>query len=209
MRSIFTQYIGEQMFLKFFKKKDAGKESNEVARSGLVHGIDPEMNYCPSCSDEYRADIQQCGMCGIALVSGSEKIKDIVEQNDTMAARSMELSGDEELVGIRKGVLNEIKYIQKLLAEKRIPSVISSDQEGCSKSCCGPEMFLLIRKDDMELAGDVLAKDFIRSTSLESHDLSYASAVYEANAAEVVCPACGCRFSPTVGACPECGLCFE
>ena len=79
----------------------------------------------------------------------------------------------------------------------------------CGKGCCGPELYLQIKKEDMLLADEVLAREFIKSTALDSHDLSNAAAVFDERAAETVCPACGCRFSPTVGACPECGLCFE
>jgi len=35
---------------------------------------DPELNYCPECDEEYRADIKMCADCGVALVSGGEKI---------------------------------------------------------------------------------------------------------------------------------------
>jgi hypothetical protein len=70
-------------------------------------------------------------------------------------------------------------------------------------------MFLRIKEKDVDAALAILAKDFIKSTALDSHDLSNAHAVFDQQAAETVCPACGCRFSPTVGACPECGLSFE
>jgi predicted RNA-binding Zn-ribbon protein involved in translation (DUF1610 family) len=70
-------------------------------------------------------------------------------------------------------------------------------------------LYLQIKKEDMQLADEILAREFVKSTALDSHDLSNAAAVFDERATETVCPACGCRISPTVGACPECGLCFE
>ena len=73
----------------------------------------------------------------------------------------------------------------------------------------GPEMYLQIRKEDVDAAWRILAKDFVRTTALDSDDLCHAHAVFDPLAAETVCPACGCTFSPSIGACPECGLSFE
>lgn len=61
----------------------------------------------------------------------------------------------------------------------------------------------------MEFAADVLARDFVKTTALNLDDLKHADVVFDQQAKETVCPACGCAFSPTVGACPECGLCFS
>jgi len=60
----------------------------------------------------------------------------------------------------------------------------------------------------MELAADVLSQDYVKTTALDLNDLKHADVVFDEQAKETVCPACGCTFSPTVGACPECGLCF-
>ncbi|MGB3211495.1 MAG: hypothetical protein WBB19_12385 [Desulforhopalus sp.] len=197
------------MFLKFFGKKSGKEDGSPAERAAIVHGIDHQMNYCPSCGDEYRADITRCGSCDISLISGGEKLERAVKQQEALAERSMEILLTDELVNIRKGPLKDMKSLQKLLAKERIPAVLGSDEDGCGKGCCGPELYLQIKKEDVPLATEVLAREFIRSTALESHDLSNADAVFDHLAAETVCPACGCSFSPTVGACPECGLCFE
>lgn len=197
------------MFLKFFGKKSTGKHAGRPEQTARVHGIDQEMNYCPSCGDEYRADIGTCSSCDVALISGEEKLQKYREEQQVLDERSMEILITDELVNIRKGPIKEMKTLQKLLAEARVPGILAGDENGCAKGCCGPEMYLQIKKDDLQLAHDVLARDFIKSTALDSHDLSNAAAVFDQQAAETVCPACGCRFSPTVGACPECGLCFE
>ena len=167
------------------------------------------MNYCPSCGDEYRADICHCGICKIPLISGSEKLAIILAKQEAQEERSMDILPEDELVNIRKGPLNDMKKLQNLLALERVPAILAGDEGGCAKGCCGPELYLQIKKDDMQMATEVLAKDFVKSTALDSHDLSNAAAVFDQLATETVCPACGCKFSPTVGACPECGLCFD
>jgi hypothetical protein len=199
------------MFLKFFSKKTGRTDESRAERTaGTLHGIDHEMNYCPSCKDEYRADISHCGACGIPLVSGREELERVRAKEAALAGRSMEILLTDELVNIRKGPLKDMKTLQKLLAVERIPSILAGEQGGgCGKGCGGPELILQIKKEDIPIATEVFTRDFIKSTALDSHDLMHATAVFDHMAAETVCPACGCRFSPTVGACPECGLCFE
>lgn len=197
------------MFLKYFNKKKEKHGGREVRQGRMVHGVDRDMNYCPACGDEYRPEITLCAGCSVALISGREKLKNVSEQQDQLAGRSMELLPDDELVGIRKGPLKDIKTLQKLLATHRIPSLIAGEENSCKKTCCGPELYLQVKREDVEAATAVLTRDFIRSTALEDHDLRNAYAVFDHQASETVCPACGCRFSPTVGACPDCGLCFE
>lgn len=196
------------MFLKYLRKKSKSS-SDALQEADRAHGIDPEMFYCLSCGAEYRLDIPVCSSCRIPLVSGTEKRAELAREQERYADRSMELTPGVELVSIRKGPLREMKYLLKVLEQGYIPGLISGDEGGCGKGCCGPEMYLQIRRDDVGPALEILAKDFVRSTALDSHDLCNASAVFDPTAAETVCPACGCRFSPSVGACPGCGLCFE
>ncbi len=197
------------MFLKFFGKKIKTIDEPSATVERGSHSVDCEMKYCPSCGDEYRSDSINCVICNIALISGKEKLERIRLMEETLSERSMDISLEDELVSIRKGPLTDMKYLQKLLAKDRIPAILAGDKGSCAKGCCGPELYLQIKKTDIDLATEVLTREFIKSTALDSHDLSNAAAVFDHLARETICPACGCRFSPTVGACPECGLCFE
>jgi hypothetical protein len=196
------------MFLKFFRGKKASSEGDAVP-AGRVRGIDLEMNYCPACQDEYRSDIAVCAVCGAALRSGSEYLAQQSAREQALAGRSMVLNPEEELVDLRRAPLQEVKALQNILAAERIPAVISGDEAGCGKGCRGPEMHLLIRASDLAAATAILTREYIKSTALESHDLRQARAVLDDQHPETLCPACGCRFPTTVGACPECGLCFD
>jgi len=198
------------MFLKFFNKKNNKNNSSVSYRANHGLEIDPEMKYCPSCGDEYRSDMARCGVCDEALVRGEEKIARMAVKNERFAGRTMDISHSDELVTIQKGLLKDIKVLRTLLAQERIPAMIAGgDEAGCRKSCCGPEMVLQIKKQDIEAAAEVITRDFVKSTALDTHDISGAAAVFNPLAKETVCPACGCRFSPAVGACPDCGLSFE
>jgi hypothetical protein len=199
------------MIFKLLSGTTAAKEkrADESVSTRLIDGIDREMNYCPNCGDEYRGDIDDCALCGIELISGEQKITLAQRHMENLLQRSMEINPGDALVSIQKGPLKDIKSLQRVLAKQRIPSIIAGDENNCSRGCCGPEMFLQIRENDLESAQAVLAMDFMVTTAVDPQDLKYAELVFDQQAAETTCPACGCRFSPSVGACPECGLCFE
>ncbi len=170
---------------------------------------DPDLKYCPQCDEEYRAEIENCATCTIALISGMEKMKLEQAQEQKLANRSMELSSDDNLASIRKGPLKDMKHLQTLLAAEKIPSLVAGEKGNCGAGCCGGgEFFLQIREEDGEDALMVLARDFQKTTSLDSHDLSNIHAVFDTGAEQSICPACGFSFSTDSSTCPDCGLCF-
>jgi hypothetical protein len=170
--------------------------------------IDPDLNYCPQCDEEYREDFDTCAACNIALIPGKERLSMEEAKNNKLAARSMDISPDDELVNIRKGALGEMKQLQAVLGAASIPSLLAGDESNCGKGCCGTDMFLQIKMADGDAAMEELAKEFEKTTALHSHDLSTAHAVFDTGVAKSNCPACGCKFSTSSTTCPECGLCF-
>ncbi len=195
------------MFGKLFGKKV--KQRQTADNIAVLHGVDPEMNYCPVCGDEYRSASKRCAACDVDLITGGEKLDQVMGKEQVVAGRSMVLSVEDELVTLRKGALNDMKHLKVLLGKERIPSILAGDEKTCSKGCCGSEMYLQVRESDTEAALAVLAQDFIESTSLSGHDLTHVDAVYVHEAESNVCPACGCQFSSDEQMnCPECGLCF-
>jgi rRNA maturation endonuclease Nob1 len=67
---------------------------------------------------------------------------------------------------------------------------------------------LKVKLTDAQRAGEILRRDFLRSTGLDSDALSVAETTLDLEAETAVCPACSTRFTPTQKSCPECGLQF-
>jgi hypothetical protein len=169
--------------------------------------IDPDLNYCPQCDEEYREDFKTCATCNISLITGTER--DVLEEaaKNKLAARSMDISPDDELTTIKKGTLNEMKQLQAVLGAATIPSLLTGDGSNCGPSC-GGNMYLQIKTSDGDDATEVLAEEFEKTTCLSSHDLSNAHAVIDTGVSKSQCPGCGSRFSTSSSTCPDCGLCF-
>lgn len=171
--------------------------------------IDPSLNYCPRCGDEYRADITHCAVCAVSLLSGRELLEQRRQDEDSTAARRQPLRPDDELVSILKGPIIQMQTVQAVLKRAGIPSLAAGEASSCSGGGCGgPNLLIQIRKADLEAAQTVLTREHLRTTGLHEHDLALANAVFDTTADSALCPACGCSFSTSRNDCPDCGLCF-
>jgi len=178
--------------------------------NGMKYRIDPELQYCPQCQDEYRAGVALCAACGVALLSGLQMLEMMEEKNSRLAARSREISELDELVDILKGRVIEIKSVQALLKREGFPSLLAGDGASCcpSKGCRGGEVRLQVRRDDLREIMEIMAREHVNSTGLRDHGAGFVEAVFNPEAGVAVCPACGCNFSTQSRSCPDCGLCF-
>ncbi|WP_339134563.1 MAG: hypothetical protein WGN25_15700 [Candidatus Electrothrix sp. GW3-4] len=174
----------------------------------MKRAIEAELQYCPNCMDEYRAEITTCAACRISLVSGKEMLAAQQDLVRNQAGRNMVISPDDELVSIRKGPLVQMKDFQTMLKREGIPSIAVSEDSNCGQGSCGTNLFVQIRREDLQDVVAILERDHIRSTGLEDHDLSTAGAIIDTEAEQATCPACGYSFSTTETTCPDCGLCF-
>jgi hypothetical protein len=175
----------------------------------MKRNIDPALKYCPQCGDEYRADIARCAVCAIPLLDGQSLLA--MQQQDAAkkAARRLPLSPNDDLVSISKGSMVEMRHLQARLEREGIPSLVVNEEGSCRSSCCGgPSLTVQVRAADLEDVQVFLAQEHVRSTALHEHDLGGAGAVFDTAADTAVCPACGCAFSTSHNACPDCGLCF-
>ncbi len=171
--------------------------------------VDPELKYCLQCNDEYMPEIENCGVCGMKLITGQEMLEKEEARNRKFEGRGGTIALDDELVGIRQGALSEMKQTEALLNSERIATLLVGDESSCGKGCgCASSFVLQVRSDDVQDALAILNEEFRRSTALDHHDSSHADNIYNPLAAEVVCPACGFSFAPSAGACPDCGLQF-
>lgn len=171
--------------------------------------IDPDLQYCPQCRDEYRAGIELCAACGIELLSGRQMLALTEEQNNRLVARSREISEQDELVDILKGQVINVKSVQSLLKREGFPSILAGDSSTCcTKGCRGGEVRLQVRREDLREVMDILADEHMHATGLPDHEPAFVDAVYNPEAGAAICPACGCSFSTQSRSCPDCGLCF-
>ncbi|MCI5142879.1 MAG: hypothetical protein D3909_14355 [Candidatus Electrothrix sp. ATG1] len=168
--------------------------------------IDAELQYCQNCMEEYRADIATCADCHISLISGKKMLEARQERKE--GGRSMVISPDDDLVSIRKGPLVQMKDLQAMLKREGIPSLAVSEDSNCGQGSCATNLFVQVRREDLQDVMAILERDHIQSTGLEDHNLSTAGAVFDTAVEQATCPACGHSFSTTEASCPDCGLCF-
>ena len=170
--------------------------------------IDPELKYCPKCNDEYMPHAEMCAECQLTLVSGSILIEQQKPNQQKIADREGALTENDDLVIIHKGTMTDLKHLQGLFKKEKIASQIVGDDQSCGKGCCPSTFYLQIRKEDAPDAFVIINKEHEKKTGLNEHDMTHAHAAFNSDAKEVVCPACGHNFEPSITTCPDCGLCF-
>ena len=170
------------------------------------HDIDAELQYCPRCGDEYLAEIRTCAACAVELISGAVLLAAAQKQTKHQVT-PVEIDADEPVVALRNGPLPQMKELLAALRKHGVAGRICKP-EGGACGCKGPEVMLEVRQSEAQAAMAVLAEDYWRTTALAEHDTRFAGAVFDEQAEETLCPACGTRFSTSETTCPDCGLCF-
>ena len=165
-----------------------------------------ELKYCPSCEDEYRAEIEKCAACGISLLSGSEMLsrKDLPRQQITSSG---ELGPDDDLVVVRHGPMAEMKSYKKILAEQGVAALLAGDENSCGKGCCAGNFDLVVRREEATGAVQSIENEIRRTSVIDTEHQIPADQVFDPLAGNNTCPACGHQFAGGV-TCPDCGLCF-
>lgn len=173
-----------------------------------MQSIDPELKYCPICRDEYRADFSLCAICNQELVNGRDLISQEKPGDDKEIARTVAITEEDSLIPLQRGSLQDMKNLQRLLEKAAVPTMLLKDEDNSGKGCCGTEVFVHIREQDIKRASEVIRAEHEVTTVAADYDLSTADAVFDPGAALTSCPACGCHFMPTSNSCPDCGLQF-
>lgn len=167
-----------------------------------------DLNYCPQCQDEYRADIKSCASCKVDLLRGAEMLEMVNRSQQSRNSRRGALTADDDIVTIHKGPLADLKKMEKAFQRENIGMVIVGDEGGCNKGCCPTTFFLQVRREDARAAAALVQDDFQRVTGLDDYDTSHCDAVFNQDASHTICPACGFEFETSTTTCPDCGLCF-
>lgn len=169
--------------------------------------IEPDLKYCPQCRDEYRAEIEMCASCNLPLVLGGVLLEKERTKHERRA-RMAPLTLHDDVVPIHKASAQEIKHLQDVLQKEHIGSLRTADESSCGKGCCAPSFYLNVLRTDVVDALALMEAEYRRTTGLDSHYTELATAVFNPEATEAVCPACGFSFSTSTTTCPDCGLCF-
>ena len=170
--------------------------------------IEPDLKYCPECNDEYRAEIERCAVCNVDLITGLQKIEMEEAKRKKLESRTAELTPDDDLVGLQRGPLSEMRHLADLLDVENIGTLLAGDENSCSKNCCPSVYNLLVKREDGMEALHIIEEDHKRATGLVHHESANDDAIFNPQASEAQCPACGHLFSTTHTKCPDCGLSF-
>jgi len=171
--------------------------------------VELDLKYCPNCNDEYRAEIEKCAVCEVVLITGAQKIEMEEERQKRLQNRTAELSPDDDLAALRRGPLTDMRHLANLLAGENIGSLLLGDEKSCGQSCCPSVYTLLVKREDGMEALNIIEEEHKRTTGLQDHEHSTADTVFNPEAGEACCPACGHTFSTAGTACPDCGLNFD
>lgn len=169
---------------------------------------DKDLKYCPQCRDEYRADITTCAACQIELLTGGEMTDFVGQRQASRDNRRGPLTPDDDIVTIHKGSMADLQRLAELFAADNIGAAIVGDEGGCNKGCCGTTMSLQVRREDAQAAYQLIQDDFQQATGLADHDTRHCHGVFDQDAGQATCPACGFEFETSTTTCPDCGLCF-
>jgi len=167
-----------------------------------------DLKYCPVCNDEYRAEIEKCAACDVLLITGAQKIEMEEERRRELANRTAVLGPGDDLVTIRRGQLAEMRHFTALLEGENIGTLLVGDEKSCGQSCCPKVYDLLVKREDGLDALNIIEEEHNKITGLKHHELTGADVVFNPEAGEACCPACGHSFPTTETACPDCGLSF-
>ena len=169
------------------------------------------LKYCPHCRDEYLWEMHSCAACGVDLRTGEQMLAmhHSRRPGQGVAVGPQEIGSDEPVVTLRQGGATLVKQWQQCLSQQGVPAIILGDGAGnCGRGCRGPQLLLQVRPADVPEALAALDREHRRTTGLADHDVRLVGSVYDSNASEATCPACGFCFSTSTDVCPDCGLCF-
>ncbi len=175
--------------------------------------IDPDLKYCPECNDEYMAEIENCAACAVELITGQQKIEMKEARQKKLASRTAELSPDDDLVALRSGPLPEMQHFVGLLNDENIGIALIGNMKSCGKDRFGnilptPTSYnLMVKREEAREALHIIEEEHKKATGLVHHE-SVNDVIFNPQASEAQCPACGHAFSTTQTTCPDCGLSF-
>ncbi len=103
--------------------------------------------------------------------------------------------------------LQEAKNHQVRLKSDGVVLTLKTHSETCTTGC-KVTVEVWGKESDREKLEAHFHADYLKHVKGHAPNLEHLSAVYDPTAPEVVCQACGAKFSPTSNECPDCGLVY-
>ncbi|MDF1565570.1 MAG: hypothetical protein P1V51_21210 [Deltaproteobacteria bacterium] len=162
------------------------------------------MPYCPACRSEFREGFDHCASCDRALV---DELPD-VSLEGIEAVEAAVRSG--EAIIVARGSLQDVRRMQEVLADFRVPAVVTGDAASCTSGSCSATYDVAVHPDSVRDAQNALAANYQAMLVNEGVDPASVEGVVELESGgETQCPACETLFVPEDAAsaeCPDCGL---
>lgn len=107
------------------------------------------------------------------------------------------------VMGLQEAQNHEIK-----LKDNGIYLTLKTNPQTCTRGC-KVTVEVWGQEQDKEILGKYFSEDLLRSLDAKNINFEALNAVYDPASAEVLCQACGFKFSSTLSECPDCGLCYS
>lgn len=101
--------------------------------------------------------------------------------------------------------LNDAKSLQDDLKADGVELVLNHNEQTCTRGCTVTVEVLGYEKD-LEAISKKYHENYQKLAEGHSVNWEVANSVFDPNASEATCPACGHNFSTSMTECPDCGL---
>lgn len=103
--------------------------------------------------------------------------------------------------------LNEAKFHQLKLADRGVKIDFKVNDQTCT-SGCKVTVEVWAQEENEGQIRDYFKSQHDKNLSGHNVDVEAINSVFDSNMSEVQCQACGTKFSPQSGECPDCGLVY-
>lgn len=112
---------------------------------------------------------------------------------------------DQIFLGVME--LQEAKNHQLKLKVQGVNLTLKVNDQTCTTGCKVTVEVWAEQADDVVVKSH-FKDDYFKHVRGHEPNLEHLSQVFDPTASEVICQACGAKFSPTVNECPDCGLMY-
>ena len=112
---------------------------------------------------------------------------------------------DQIFLGVME--LQEAKNHQLKLKAQGVELEFKTNGKTCTTGC-KVTVEVWAPAQHAELIKAHLMSDYLKHLKGHEPNIEHLASVFDPSASEVICQACGMKFSPQMNECPDCGLCY-